>query len=347
MAERNARRRQRQRRPAALIPADDLPQRPDEHRQNRHRHGLADRITREHVGKPIHRQRVADGSAGRRAAVMKQPLGRNIHAQRRSQIDGDAQHIAHINQACAAQPHQRKRIEEEIRIEDGGQRAISVVGIAAQPHGELPFPQAAGQIFNACQMPLGIVADIQRLLERRAGSDQHRYTDRQQDARVVRLHAPGRIQRPEHAQRQRKEHQREFIVGIRGQIDADILNAQRFARRKLEFQLHVFTAFRQRQLNIAFPFARRQDKGARFDGRSVVAEHMQQCVAVVFRHPMHAVCARRKGKPRPFAFHHAVSVARAQAHVRSIRKGHLLGNDVTDGLLLLQSSAENRQHTKQ
>lgn len=196
-------------------------------------------------------------------------------------------------------------------------------------------------------MPLGIVAEIQRLLERRAGSDQHRYTDRQQDARVIRLHAPGCVEHPEHAQRQRKEHQREFIVGIRGQIDADILNAQRFARRKFEFQLHVFAAFRQRQLNIAFPFARRQDKGARFDGRSVVAEHMQQRVAVVFRHPVNAIFSRRKVEPRPFAFHHAVSVARAQAYVRSIRKGHLLGNDVADGLLLLQSSAENRQHTKQ
>ena len=279
--------------------------------------------------------------------MAEQPLGRNIHAQRRSQIDGDAQHIAHINQACAAQPHQRKRIEEEIRIEDGGQRAISVVGIAAQPHGELPFPQAAGQIFNACQMPLGIVADIQRLLERRAGSDQHRYTDRQQNARVIRFHASGCVEHPEHAQRQRKERQCPFVVGVGGQIEAKIPDTQELARRKLEFELHVFTAFRQRQLNIAFPFARRQDKGARFDGRSVVAEHMQQRVAVVFRHPVNAIFSRRKVEPRPFAFHHAVSAARAQAYVRSIRKGHLLGNDVADGLLLLQSSAENRQHTKQ
>ena len=279
--------------------------------------------------------------------MAEQPLGRNIHAQRRSQIDGDAQHVAHVNQACAAQPHQRKRIEEEIRIEDGGQRAISVVGIAAQPRGELPFPQAAGQIFNACQMPLGIVADIQRLLERRAGSDQHRYTDRQQDARVIRLHAPGRIQRPEHAQRQRKERQCPFVVGVGGQIEAKIPDTQELARRKLEFELHVFAAFRQRQLNIAFPFARRQHNGAWLDGRAVVAEHMQHRVAVVFRHPVNAIFSRRKVEPRPFAFHQAVSVTRAQAHVRSIRKGHLLGNDVADGLLLLQSSAENRQHTKQ
>lgn len=346
-AERNARRRQRKRRPAALIPADDLPQRPDEHGQNGHCNGFADGIARHHVGETVHRQRVADGSADRRAAVMKQPLSCRIHARRRGQIQRDDDHIAHINQACAAQPHQRKRIEEEIRIEDGGQRAVSVVGIAAQPHGELPFPQAAGQIFNACQMPLGIVAEIQRLLERRAGSHQHRYTDRQQDARVVRLHAPGRIQRPEHAQRQRKERQCPFVVGVGGQIDADILNAQRFARRKLEFQLHVFTAFRQRQLNIAFPFARRQDKGAWLDGRAVVAEDVQNRVAVVFRHPVNAIFSRRKVEPRPFAFHQAVSVARAQAHAGSVRKGHLLGNDVADGLLLLQSSAENRQHTKQ
>ncbi len=279
--------------------------------------------------------------------MAEQPLGRRIHARRRSQIDGDAQHVAHVNQARAAQPHQRERIEKEIRIEDGGQRAISVVGIAAQPHGELPFPQAAGQIFNACQMPLGIVADIQRLLERRAGSDQHRYTDRQQDARVVRLHAPGRIQRPEHAQRQRKERQCPFVVGVGGQIEAKISDTQELARRKLEFELHVFAAFRQCQFKFALTLPCGQHNGAWLDGRAVVAEDVQHRVAVVFRRPMHAVCARRKGKPRPFAFHHAVSAARAQAYVRSIRKGHLLGNDVADGLLLLQSSAENRQHTKQ
>ena len=278
---------------------------------------------------------------------MKQPLSRRIHARRRGQIQRDDDHIAHINQACAAQPHQRKRIEEEIRIEDGGQRAISVVGIAAQPHGELPFPQAAGQVFDARQVPLGIVAEIQSLLERRAGSHQHRYTDRKQNARVVRLHASGCVEHPEHAQRQRKEDQREFIVGIRGQIDAKIPDTQELARRKLEFELHVFTAFRQRQLNIAFPFARRQHNGAWLDGRSVVAEDVQNRVAVIFRHPVNAIFSRRKVEPRPFAFHQAVSAARAQAHVRSIRKGHLLGNDVADGLLLLQSSAENRQHTKQ
>lgn len=247
----------------------------------------------------------------------------------------------------AAQPHQRERIEKEIRIEDGGQRAVSVVGFAAQSDGELPLPQTAGQVFDACQVPLGIVADIQRLLERRAGSNQHRYTDRQQDARVVRFHASGCVEHPEHAQRQRKEHQREFIVSIRGQIDADILNAQRFARRKFEFQLHVFTAFRQRQLKFALALPCGQHNGAWLDGRAVVAKHVQQRVAVVFRHPVNAIFSRRKVEPRPFAFHHAVSAARAQAYVRSIRKGHLLGNDVADGLLLLQSSAENRQHTKQ
>ena len=278
---------------------------------------------------------------------MKQPLGRRIHARRRGQIQRDDDHVAHINQACAAQPHQRKRIEKEIRIEDGGQRAVSVVGFAAQPHGELPLPQAAGQIFNACQMPLGIVADIQRLLERRAGSDQHRYADRQQDARVVRLHAPGRIQRPEHAQRQRKERQCPFVVGVGGQIEAKIPDTQELARRKLEFELHVFAAFRQRQLKFALALPCGQHNGAWLDGRAVVAEDVQHRVAVVFRRPMHAVRPRRKVKPRPFAFHHAVSAARAQAYVRSIRKGHLLGNDVADGLLLLQSSAENRQHTKQ
>ena len=99
-----------------------------------------------------------------------------------------------------------------------------------------------------------------------------RYTDRQQNTRVIRFHASGCVEHPEHAQRQRKERQCPFVVGVGGQIEAKIPDTQELARRKLEFELHVFTAFRQRQLNIAFPFARRQDKGARFDGRSVVAE---------------------------------------------------------------------------
>lgn len=233
---------------------------------------------------------------------MKQPLSRRIHARRRGQIQRDDDHIAHINQACAAQPHQRKRIEEEIRIEDGGQRAISVVGFAAQPHGNCPSRRPLARFSMRARCHSVSWPRFSVSLSAGAGSDQHRYTDRQQNARVIRFHAARRIQRPEHAQRQRKERQCPFVVGVGGQIDAKIPDTQELARRKLEFELHVFAAFRQRQLNIAFPFARRQHNGAWLDGRAVVAEHMQHRVAVVFRHPVNAIFSRRKVEPRPLRF---------------------------------------------
>ena len=110
MAAKDAGRAERQSLPAPRVAADHVVQIHEEQRQKDHGQRLAERDARKDVDHPIARKRVENRRAGCRPALFKQPLRRDVHAQRRADVQRNRKDIADVYRARPAEEHQRKGI---------------------------------------------------------------------------------------------------------------------------------------------------------------------------------------------------------------------------------------------
>ena len=326
------RRAERQRFPAVLVSGHAIPQRRDKQRQKDHCQRFADREPRVYVRQPIRRQHVQRRGRSRYPSAAKHAFSRRIHARRRADVQADEQHVAHIGKARAAQPHQREGIKRIIRIENRGQRAVSVVHIRAQPCRKLPALPRIHDVFNPAEMILNVVADVQRLLKRGRVGKKHGQPDHQHPFYLCCPKPAPAHSHPNQAERQRCKQQRKGVVAASGRINPNVVNLHVRSGGKFKLKLQAGYRAVQRKLKFPFKLTGGQNHRLRLHFHAVFAVQMQGVVPVAVNKPFEPICSGGKAVSRPAAWRHAVNIPVFKAHRRAVREIHRLHLGFQNGI---------------
>ena len=216
VAHEDARHRQRQQRPPALIAREHLDHRVKQQREEDHRQALAQRRADVEVGNPVAAQRVQRRRAQRDAPLTKHAARAEAAYQRRREVDHQFKH-AHARRERHAQiAQQRGDVQEQLGIELRRGIAVAQQRGRVNAHGELARAQAGGDALDAVEVEEQIVPVVDARKEQRHAGKQRDGHHRQRVAAALTPHGP-RIPGEHEQRRQHSAGQRRIRRQIAGE----------------------------------------------------------------------------------------------------------------------------------
>ena len=223
MAHEDARHRQRQQRPPALVPREHLDHREKQQREEDHRQALAQRRADVEVGNPVAAQRVQRRRAQRDAPLMKHAARAEIAHSCRREVDHQLKHAHACRERHAQVAQHGGDVQEQLRIELRRGIAVAQQCRRVNAHGELARAQAGGDALDAVEVEEQIVPVVDARKEQRHAGKQRDGHHRQRVAAALTPDGPRvpgeREQRRQHGARQRcirrqiaREHARARLV---------------------------------------------------------------------------------------------------------------------------------------